>query len=539
MTSPTQTQTQQPVGRALKLGPFTDGLHNSSGSGEFIKDSELFELTNLEVDIDGSLVNRPQIDDFTLTGVPSPNELSFIGTYLPSDGRRFIVANIPATTRVILIDASTGMAEATVATGVTSVCCIQYANKLYVVATVASGSNGGFFDAPTSSSISYTTVASMPRGEAVAQYKERIWIACGVRSLTNTSRFFYSNIADPSTWTGTDYIDVVPGNGQKLVSLMRLGADLILFKEHSTHKFSYTTDPRKAELVELDSWIGCPDINCIVSYNNNVMYVLHDNSVYELFQYSYNRISTLVNMDQVTDLTMYAKDQYGLTLHRDRLFVRYYSRLYVYSLKVKKWSSWETTKKFSKVVVIPSATLGLDTAYAHSASSTNAGKAYRFQDNRKTLRINDADTTNENFQGKITTKTMEFDVPQSYKVMFWYGIALATSGNFSATYTVPNASANMTWAEAQALYGSWGGAAAANAVWSTNANVTATKVITPALGAYARKFIKLPKKLRFRQIKFSFVFDIVTNGGIADATLRVYDLTIFIKQKQTVVKETT
>jgi hypothetical protein len=526
-------------GTPTKLGPFIGGLHNSSGNGEFIQNDELFELVNLEVDLDGSLVNRPQINNMTITGI-NADSISFIGTYLPSDGRKFIVANVPAEGKVVLIDVNTGIANTWSAPGVTSVCCIQYANKLFVIADTASVNPGGFFDAPTSSTITWTAAPTMPRGQAVAQYRERVWIACGLSATSNTSRFFFCSVGDPTIWAGTDYVDVVPGNGQKLVSLSRLGNDLVLFKEHSTHKFTYTSDPRKAELTEIDATIGCPAINCVVVYNNNTIYILHDNAVYELFQYNYTRITALINMDQVTDATMYAKDQYGLTIHRDRLFLRYFNSLYVYALRIKRWSSWETTKKFSKLVVIPSTTVGLDTAYAHSASFSNPGKGYFFQDNRKTLDsgIIPADPVNERFKGRIVTKTYDFDVPHTFKVVFWYGIALATSGLFTVTMTIPNASKNLTWAEAQALYGSWGAAEEAGVKWSNSSDIDIVKVITPALGGYARKFIKLPKKARFRQIKFTMEFDIISNGGIADATLRIYDLTVFLKQKQVVSKET-
>jgi hypothetical protein len=144
----------------------------------------------------------------------------------------------------------------------------------------------------------------------------------------------------------------------------------------------------------------------------------------------------------------------------------------------------------------------------------------------------------EFFQGRITTKTYDFDLPHAYKVCFWWGIAVATSGKFVATLNIPNANRNLTYHEVRALRGSWATAAANGVKWSNNSDVIIPDTITPTLGGYARKFIKLLKKVRFRQVYFTVVFDVVTNGGIADASLRVYDLTIFIKKKQIVVKET-
>jgi hypothetical protein len=527
-------------GEATKLGPFTGGLHNASGSGEFIQNEELYDLTNMEVDTDGSLVNRPQINNFTITGISPPslgNGMTFIGVYLPSDGRKFIVAYLPAAGQVRLINAATGALDGTLA-ATKSVCCIQYGNRLYVVATTDSPANGGYFDVPTITTTSWTSTATMPRGEAVAQYRERIWIACGLSATSNTSRFYFSAVADPTSWTGTDFIDVAPGNGQKLVSLVRLGNDLVLFKEHSTHKFTYTTDPRKAELNEIDATIGVPAINCNIVYNNNTIYTLHDNAVYELFQYTYTRISALINMEQVTDLDLFSKDQYGLTLHRDRLFVRYFKNLYVYNLRVKRWCRWVSDRKFSKVVVIPSATVGLDTAYTTSASQAKPAETYSFQDIRNVDYSGNLPTTAEVFQGMIQTKTYDFDLPQSYKVHFWWGVAVATSGKTVAVLTIPNANRNMTYQQAKDLYVTWAAAITAKQSWASNTPVIITDTIYPSLGKYARKFLKVQKKVRFRQVFYTITFDIVTNGGIADAALRLYDLTVLIKAKETVVKQT-
>jgi len=82
----------------VKMGPFIGGMRNSSGLGENIADNEVYDLTNLEVDLDGSLVNRPAIGDLTInwtTGgsvAPSPiTNLRVIGRYIPNDGRTFIV----------------------------------------------------------------------------------------------------------------------------------------------------------------------------------------------------------------------------------------------------------------------------------------------------------------------------------------------------------------------------------------------------------------------------------------------------------------
>ena len=487
--------------------------------------------------------------------------------------------------------------------------------------------------------------------------------------------------------------------------------------------------------------------------------------MYELFQFTYTRITANVNMVQESDLDLFTKDQYGLTLHRDRLFVRYFKNLYVYSIRVKRWSRWESNRKFSKIVVIPSATVGLDTAYASSASLNRPYESYLFKDDRRTndaggetisvptlvgtrdnvpggavtnytqlyhastvqnnwiyhfhvqdwtvaendptwpvgwtvvvpkqtagvlgngiqwwvmkkqvqvevsavinmpsahiirsmavtlicpdehtftlgapvapragispsvttvpgtsvdmpvsslalavmfnrntaagltvppavapaewvaptvtpatvspmqmalssrVTLVDAamtgnaiftwtgtdigqvggiqvvipsvvqatDTTIERFKGRIITKTYDFDVPHAYKVHFMWGISIATSGKVYGALIIPNARQNMTYQEALDKYGTFAAAIAAVQTWSSNTPVTIPDTILPSLGKYGRKYLKVLKKVRFRQILYTLDMDVITNRGIADASLRLYDLTVFLKQKETVVKTT-
>src|SRR6478735_10442737 len=94
----------------VRLGPFHGGLRNSSGLGENIADNEVYDLTNLEVDLDGSLVNRPAIGTLAITGVSPTTNLRIIGRYRPNDGRVFLV--VTAAGKVYVVDISTGAAQA-------------------------------------------------------------------------------------------------------------------------------------------------------------------------------------------------------------------------------------------------------------------------------------------------------------------------------------------------------------------------------------------------------------------------------------------
>ena len=518
-----------PGGKSVTLGPFAGGLHNSSGTGEFIDDKECFGLTNLEVDLDGSLANRPAIGNLPVTGLTNTTGLRVIGTYLPADGRNILVfANTPG--HVMLVDTATNAQIAV--QGMTAVCCVQYKDNLYICGTPASGSTGGYFSiASAGATPTWTAVAGMPQGEAMVLYKERLFIAAGVNSTgVVTSRIWWSAVAAGQTWDLVlGFADVEPGNGQKIVTMTVLNQDIIIFKQHSTYRFGYTSQIAKFDLSNVSKNIGAPAPNCAITYDSNNVYVLHDNNVYELFNYNYSKISKQIRLAQVPDNTFLITEIYGLSLYRDRLFVRYYSYLYVYSLVTKTWSQWDSTKKFSRLVTIPSADIGLDTAYATSA--TNVPAVFFFRDDRIT-----GVGSIEAFSCSVLTKTYDLDIPHLYKVLFWWALQIATSGTVTATATAPNAGTNYTWNAWKAGY-TWDALKASSITWSNADMVIAQNVVAPTLGKYARKVLKLGHKLRFRQINFTVSADAQTNI-VGDASVRLYDITILTNQKETVVRGT-
>lgn len=522
-------------GNAVALGPFSGGLHNSAGTGEAIDNKELFELINLEVDLDQSLANRPAIGIFNTAGLTSSDGIRVLGRYTPADGRNFIVAATAST--VMLINAATGIQA--VSQAMQTITVVQSVDRLYCAPYPGSGTTGGYFSVSAPGATpAWTAVATLPAGEAMVSYKDRLYVAAGINSIANTSRLYYSWALDGTQWNNVGgnsasggFVDVDPGNGQKLVSMTVLNNDIILFKQHSSYRYSFTSIPSKADLFPISSTVGVPAPGCAVTYDNNNVYLMHDNNVYELYNYSFQSISKPIALSQTVDNSLYAQDIYGLTLYRDRLFVRYYANMYVYSLKTKTWAKWVSTRKFSRIVSVPSADIGLDTAYASTASSDNPGKLYYFRDDRVA-----GVGTIENFTCKVTTKTYDLDLPWAFKVLMYWGLSIATSGNTTGTVVVPNSGQNYTWGFMKANY-TWGSAKAAGIPWSSVDKTLYSRVIPPALGKYAKKYLKYPKKLRFRQCSFSVTTDAIANT-IGDASVRIYDITAFILQKETVVKET-
>lgn len=512
-------------GEAVSLGPFKGGMHNASGNGDFIADDELLELTNLEVDTDGSLVNRPAVNEFTYTTAGAKDGVRVLGTYLPADGRRFLV--IMNNGSLKLIDLATNTNVVTSNAGLSGACVVQYANRLWIIpGPTDTAGNGGYFEALTATAPTFTTVAAIPRGGATFLYKERIWVVAGVAATTNTSRLSFSAIGDATSWPGINFIDVEPGNGEKLVYGLVLNNDVILFKQHSTYRFTYDTDPAKSILSKISSNIGAPAANCAVTYDNNNVYVMHDSSVYELFNYTFTRISDKIDMSQDSDLTLYAADIYGLSLYRDRLFARYYSHLYVYSLKTGTWSQWVTDRKFSRVTVLPTTDIGLDIAYAATATTAQTGKIFYFQDSR-TLNVG----TGESFTCSITTKMYEYTLPYAFKRLYNWGLTIATTGVTTCVATIPNSSRNPTWDELSTK--TWDDLA--STPWDVQGDIMFTNVVDSGQGGFAKKYYKLGQSFRFVRAFFTISSQAMPNN-IADTSVRIFDITTFIKQGQRVAE---
>ena len=509
----------------VKLGPFSGGLRNSSGLGENIADNEVYDLTNLEVDLDGSLVNRPAIGTLTITGVSPTTNLRLIGRYRPNDGRVFLV--VTAGGKVYVVDTSTGAAQAATGT-VDAVTCVQYNNKLWVIPSPSSATSGGYFDAAVSV-VTWTTIAAIPQGECAVLYKERIFVGAGIHSTSNTARVRFCAIGDPLTWNGADNFDVSPGDGEKIVDLVTVSNDIIILKEHSTYRFTYSKLPSAADLSLIDNKIGAPSINCAVVYNSNTVYVLHDNAVYELVNSIYKRISAAVALVQKFDAALVSDGTYGLTLFRDRLFVRYYANLYVYSLRVQRWSRWETAKKFSKVVVVPTANLGLDTAYMHSTTTADPDKVYFFRDDRVT-----GIGTNESFNWNIQTKITHFDIPNQFKAITHGHVEIATSGNLNTTIRIPNSQHNPTW-DYEASHFDWQDAGK----WDDFDLTAYTSTVLPAAGEYNVKDIKsIKQKFRFRTMYIILSGDVVASTNGADSSVKILGVVVYLREAQQVAKET-
>jgi len=374
-----------PGGKQLRLGPFIGGL-NTGSDPTAIADAELAECVNFELDIDGSLVSRPPLQELDGNSnfterIVCLCEAIFAGSrYLIGSNTNGVFHFINNTWTLI-----TNTFRATAA--------VQYADKVYLVAHPSSVNPGGKWD-PVGG---FTAVAAIPKGGAATIHKERLFIVPGEDGVTNTSRLSFSDPGNFDVYPGSNFIDIGQGDGTKLLDLTVYQDNILLFKDQTSYVLAYDVRPTDAVVRKISQTIGVESQNCLLNYENQV-YVFHNGWVYEIVNFDFHRLNTKIPfiLDQ-TAPSPYSTESICMGIMGDRLIVRYFAKTYVYGLRTRTWGEWKSDRDrlhyFGPIVTIHAVTG--DEFYAGSAIT-----AY------KTLvRLYDIQTA--------TTKEQSFDPPLS------------------------------------------------------------------------------------------------------------------------------
>lgn len=156
------------------------------------------------------------------------------------------------------------------------------------------------------------------------------------------------------------------------------------------------------------------------------------------------------------------------------------------------------------------------------------------------LRIEDRFNTNkEDMVCQIQTKNYSFEVPGSYKVLFWWGLDAIFRTNVTAQVSPVVFNSVAMWGQVREAGHTWGGLFTAGRTWrfpvADGENGVISEVVTAA--GPARKFVKFFKKLRFRQLFFRIRFN--TDGSDATAPVQIFTISTYMAEKETVSKQVT
>jgi len=502
-------------GEALRLGPFTGGI-NQLSDPTALQDTELVDVINMELDLDGSYISRPPL--FDLAEPSSGTGMKLLGWYITDAHTRLIGQNSTS-----VWSYESGAWTAIVGTGTLKcTAMVQYDNIAYLIATPDSATDGGSIN----DSLGFSAIAAIPRGGSAVVHKERLFIVPGsLKTGSDASLLKGSAPANFSSFPISVYIN--KGDGQKLIDILVYNDNLLLFKNDSTYVLAYDSDPADAITRKINSSIGVASYGCVVPYENN-LYVLHRNNVYEVVNYDFAKINSKVPfVFDATKPNPWVNETY-VGIIGDRLIVKYFARIYVFGLKSKVWTRWDTGSRYIGIPVANPIRGEVNAVPEYTIASANSGSdaVYSMRD------VFDS-AHSETITMFIQTKNYDYGVPQKYKRLLWWGADVSTVKTVYGTVQAIIVNFGVTWDEAsdytwnQVANNTWGQPLAAPVIVQTTVNAQ------PA----PRKFVKFPKSMRFRQINFQLTLSY--DGTNATGPVRVFTLTTIVGTKQDVSKSLT
>lgn len=512
------------IAQPVRIGPFTGGL-NLYSDPSTIGDTECADINNFDIDLDGTLVSRPPV--MRLTG-PSTQGLLILGYFTWTNGVVYIIASTTSgATNTYQYNTNTNVWTSITAT-ISATAMVQYNNKVYLVSPFASANPGGSWD-PTGG---FVAVATMPHGVTAAMYKERMWIGSGTGHTTPSRLFFCTPLGiagtgPGGTWNVADFIDVNNGDGQNIITILNFNGAIIVFKQNSTYMFAYDSQPTKGAVQAL-STIGISDRDCVVVFEG-VMYVMFSGYVYAVTNWNWEQLNVKVPFSYVNTRLGLTSGDYSLSIVSNRLICRYFDTFYVYGFKTKAWTKWTFTSdlgvfphKFFKYP-LADPTTGIAKFYASSALNVvvNTKSLQTFRD---TYTV----TESESMNVSVRSKTYNFNVPYSYKRLFWWGVDLLSNSPINAVLIPVSYGQPVTW-DQMSTY-TWD--QVAMNTWNNPLNipldVTDSADIQNVSGV--RMFVKFLKSIRFRQVAFNLSSTV--DGTTSTGPLRLFSITAFVANKE-------
>lgn len=553
--------------KELAIGPFAGGINTYSDPAQ-ISDNELVDCRNFDVNLDGSLKSRPpwrllngRVVISSDSGSTPPESSQLIigtGTF---EGNRFIIVNSNHSgtgfaSYIYFVDGpSTGLL-AKIADGIHSK-THRYADFLYLVPDITNTGVGCKYDLVGGL---VTVLAAMPSGYASIVYKDRLWIS-GRRDIANNSRLYFSDLGVFDTWPGTNFFDVNPGDGDAVNDLVVYQDNIIIFKDSATYVLTYDTGPAQAVLNVINTDVGATGRNCVDVYENSV-FILKYNQVYEMSNYDFVRVSIKIPFEYDATVPTTAPYNPGgqdwkyplwLRIVGDRAVVRFYNRLYVYHLRLRAWTRWESEdtnihyigpitkldntntdrlQGFESYVASPTLTKGLD------ENGTGVSSAWRlyfkmflmediYDDDN--IENGDIDIVAKDIKLAAITKQYDVGLSHRFKRLMHWGVNCYTGREVTGTLFPFSVAYKVTWDQLSLYH--WHDL---NTWDYPLTDIPGVVQEVPSGTGKQIKFIRFPQSLRFRLLQFKI--DMVTEGNTIDGPAFLYNITAFIGSKQIVPK---
>jgi hypothetical protein len=512
-----------PGPQSVGIGPWIGGL-NTYSDPSAVADNEAIVIENFELDLDGSLLSRPPIQDLAI-GFPlgASGNVLYLGYFYGSGNVPFLLASDGLSSTYYFNGTSWVLVTNTIAAA--AMC--QFNGKAWLAAPVGSANPGGSWD-PTGG---FVADANMPKGEILVAYKNRLWMAPGRDSVSNGTRLYFSAVigATPFWPVAPNFIDIGSGDGQNIVQLRVYYSTLLVGRTNSWYSFQYTSDPASGVVSVILPGIGLADKDCLVA-SDAYLYFMYEEKAYEFINNRAQRINEKVPFNANIRTGIYKP--YAVSTFNNRIVFSYYDTMFIFSLKTRTWTTWKSPSRGPIGKLIELAGTAQAQAIAHSSSAVASGGSRT----ASTYQITDTiSTVTETFQCTLQTKNYSYEAVSSYKRLFWWGADSTFRGRVTAVVAPIVFNQAVTWA--QLLPHKWD--ELLNYRWDQPLTGTlSVQTVRDTTGSGSiRKFVKFAKSLFFRQVNFKVVFD--TDGSINTAPVRLFKLSTFVTLKNTVSKAVT
>jgi len=517
-TAGSEVTTRKP----LILGPFSKGL-NTYDDPTAIQDTELVDALNFDPGFDGSLRSRPPftdtLDPLTLGATGTPH---LLGYYYDNSGVAHLLAGdgLSSTWRY-----SSGV-WSLITNTFSATDMAQFDGKAWLLPPVGEADPGGYW----TPSGGFVPDADMPKGLSITSYKSRLWIAEGVGG-TNPTRIRYSKVlGQPSFWASPGFMDVGAGDGQSVVKILAYFDTMLVFRTKSIWSFQYGVDPATAIQGVVVPGVGLQTPRALVAYEN-YLYFMYDEKAYQFVNNRAQQINIKVPF-RASNLGS-TQDPFHVSLFNNRILYSFYELIYVYSLRTQTWTTWRSDVWGPIGQVMSSFVAGdTDEAFALPSKPTTLTPSRTVA----LLHIEDRFSNDrENMTCSIQTKNYNFDVPGSYKVLFWWGLDAIFRTNVVGQVSPVLFNAVTMWGQIRTGEATWG--TLRDHTWRFPLSEGETFITTEVVAASgpARKFVKFFKKLRFRQIFFRIRFQ--TDGSTSSAPVQIFTISTYMAEKETVSKQ--
>lgn len=505
----------------VRVGPFSGGI-NTYSDPSAVADEDAVDIVNFEVDLDGSLISRPP---FVATGSAGTRKgIRVLGVFIDTTGTPFII--FTSTAQGVCYYNVVTDTFGTISATLFATAMVQYMNKAWLVAPPGSVVDGGSWDGST-----FTAVPAQPKGTTATVYKERIFIGTGALDAANPSRLFFSGPANPTSWTGTDFLDVNNGDGQDIVKVYSFSGSVVVFKTNSTYVYAYESSPTKGQTQSISATIGLDGPDCLAE-SENVLYTLSGGEAYSISNWNWEQINVKSPFQLINTHAGNTRSDYSVSAIGNRIVFRYYDTYYIFGTKTRAWTKWTSALSPDLFIKSPYKPAGtpIETYFAGNylsgAAPTGNDVLFTFQEAYTPIRT-------ENFTCSLRTKIYSMNVPYSFKRLMWWGVDLLSKSHITVQVSPITYGRPVTLAELAGMTIANLADRTLGAPLDISLDVTDKSNINNPTGV--RMFVKFIKSLRFRQIQY--VLSSPVDGSTATGPLRIYSITAFIINKETVSKK--